>query len=603
MPTPNTKNNKTSHTIISPKNFLGFTLIELIVVITILVILGTIAFVNLGGFQSSARDSSRVSDLTNITKGLEMLLVRNGSVVPPESPVGGGLLTLTASGGSIIGYQGVVGSNVLSVIKMSTTQDPLDKKYYTYVTNGANTRYQVLALMEDASTTAFVPLSSEGERRGMRDGNILGGDKENIFIDTAFAGYETRTPAMKGYALGVLLASSGSLLNQPIQELISGNTSLDIQNFSGSLGGTAIGPLASYFSKSDSILPTSTGSILATALQISMNNGGNGFNAPSTCPSGFVPVPGNKEFNQPGFCVSKYAMTYGDADVPNSCNSSGAILCTPTPPAENTSSMTNWNTVAYMTGKSIASLPNKFPIANITQSQAIVACQSMGVGYHLITNNEWMTIARDIEAQGDNWSTGIIGSGGIYRGITVEGNSLTSLGCKTVDSNGSGSRTYATKPLATDTTKFGTAKGMDCDSKRQYRLSNGKIIWDMSGNVWSHVNKGNTVDGSMFNDASSLVSNACNGVNDWQAFSTGATADGVNTCNYVNGYSYANIGPKTPNLNSNNGIGRIFPFNIPNNVFFRGGDASHGPGAGIFTIHLDWHANSTTRFVGFRCTR
>ncbi|MDD2917269.1 MAG: type II secretion system protein, partial [Candidatus Gracilibacteria bacterium] len=97
-----------------PVSMLGFTLIELIVVITILVILGTIAFLNLGGFQSSARDSSRVSELTNITKGLEMLLVRNGSVVPPEAPVGGGLLTLTASGGSIIGYQGVVGSNVLS---------------------------------------------------------------------------------------------------------------------------------------------------------------------------------------------------------------------------------------------------------------------------------------------------------------------------------------------------------------------------------------------------------------------------------------------------------------------------------------------------------
>ncbi|MFA6091242.1 MAG: type II secretion system protein, partial [Candidatus Gracilibacteria bacterium] len=44
------------------KKYSGFTLVELIVVITILVILGTIAFLNLGGFQSNARDSRRVSD-------------------------------------------------------------------------------------------------------------------------------------------------------------------------------------------------------------------------------------------------------------------------------------------------------------------------------------------------------------------------------------------------------------------------------------------------------------------------------------------------------------------------------------------------------------
>jgi prepilin-type N-terminal cleavage/methylation domain-containing protein len=46
----------------------GFTLVELIVVITILVILGTIAFLNLSGFQSHARDSVRIENLTNLKK-------------------------------------------------------------------------------------------------------------------------------------------------------------------------------------------------------------------------------------------------------------------------------------------------------------------------------------------------------------------------------------------------------------------------------------------------------------------------------------------------------------------------------------------------------
>jgi hypothetical protein len=30
--------------------------------------------------------------------------------------------------------------------------------------------------------------------------------------------------------------------------------------------------------------------------------------APTTCPTGFIPVPGNTDFMQPGFCVAKYEM-------------------------------------------------------------------------------------------------------------------------------------------------------------------------------------------------------------------------------------------------------------------------------------------------------
>lgn len=55
----------------------GFTLVELIVVITILAILGTIGFVQLGGFAGSARDSVRISSLTNLKKGLDMFQIKS----------------------------------------------------------------------------------------------------------------------------------------------------------------------------------------------------------------------------------------------------------------------------------------------------------------------------------------------------------------------------------------------------------------------------------------------------------------------------------------------------------------------------------------------
>jgi prepilin-type N-terminal cleavage/methylation domain-containing protein len=77
----------------------GFTLVELIVVITILVILGTIGFVQLQGFAGSARDSARIENLTNLQKGLSLFQVVSGTYPMPESPV-----NITASG-TIIGYQ------------------------------------------------------------------------------------------------------------------------------------------------------------------------------------------------------------------------------------------------------------------------------------------------------------------------------------------------------------------------------------------------------------------------------------------------------------------------------------------------------------------
>ena len=41
---------------------------------------------------------------------------------------------------------------------MGNAQDPLDKKYYTYLVNSDYTKYQLLALLEDSTTlTSFIP--------------------------------------------------------------------------------------------------------------------------------------------------------------------------------------------------------------------------------------------------------------------------------------------------------------------------------------------------------------------------------------------------------------------------------------------------------------
>lgn len=61
----------------------AFTLVELIVVITILAILWTIAFITLNWYSKQARDSSRISDLSTIKTSLELFYIDAGKYPLP----------------------------------------------------------------------------------------------------------------------------------------------------------------------------------------------------------------------------------------------------------------------------------------------------------------------------------------------------------------------------------------------------------------------------------------------------------------------------------------------------------------------------------------
>jgi prepilin-type N-terminal cleavage/methylation domain-containing protein len=77
----------------------AFTLVELIVVITILAIMATIGFISLSGYGENARNSVRISDIRTIEKTLSFYDVSNDKFPLPDNAV-----TLTSSG-EIIGYQ------------------------------------------------------------------------------------------------------------------------------------------------------------------------------------------------------------------------------------------------------------------------------------------------------------------------------------------------------------------------------------------------------------------------------------------------------------------------------------------------------------------
>ena len=66
------------------KRSIGFTLVELAIVIAVIAVLATIAFVGYKGVQEDARDTQRIADMTSIAKVLEVYLASNKSYPSPQ---------------------------------------------------------------------------------------------------------------------------------------------------------------------------------------------------------------------------------------------------------------------------------------------------------------------------------------------------------------------------------------------------------------------------------------------------------------------------------------------------------------------------------------
>jgi len=183
------------------KKYRAFTLVELIVVITILAILATIWFVSFIGYQKSARESTRLSDVKLIEKQLSIYEVRNNTIPLPDNSV-----TITASG-TTIWYQWEVGTWVLIAMKqVGDIKDPLDDGLYSFFVDTSRQNYQMMAMMEkeESLRTSFTPETY------------------------ASTDYTVRYPRMFWAALWILTDTDKTPL-----EKIDGVTTLDVVNYSG----------------------------------------------------------------------------------------------------------------------------------------------------------------------------------------------------------------------------------------------------------------------------------------------------------------------------------------------------------------------------------
>jgi len=124
----------------------AFTLVELIVVITILAILGTIAFISLQWYSSQARDSKRISDIQNIKKSLELFSLNTWKYPKPDD------YNTVSYTWELIWYQWTVWEQVSTNLSRNLNEkptDPLIEEEYIYSTSNSQTEYEVLGLYEN----------------------------------------------------------------------------------------------------------------------------------------------------------------------------------------------------------------------------------------------------------------------------------------------------------------------------------------------------------------------------------------------------------------------------------------------------------------------
>lgn len=106
-------------------------------------------------------------------------------------------------------------------------------------------------------------------------------------------------------------------------------------------------------------------------------------------------------------------------------------------------------------------------------------CSELGKNYALMSNAEWMTIARDVESVDENWSGGKKGLGQLFS--TIKDSWLISYNSKTYikNLNNPFENIYMSKgaalPMSSASESTGSFK------KRVMKLSSGEYLWDLSG--------------------------------------------------------------------------------------------------------------------------
>jgi len=279
------------------------------------------------------------------------------------------------------------------------------------------------------------------------------------------------------------------------------------------------------------------------------------------CPHGYVYVPKDSDLESDPFCVMQYeAKPWSDSDSDNKVDS---IELHSSGCNESACTTKDWGTASYKPGSSAYGHPWRM----VTIETAKELCQTLGDDYDLISNDEWMILAKSIEAHSNNWTGGVLASGKLFKGNNGLSNinSYDSIFSTGVDL-GIGRNSLA--------------------ALTYFDGSSNETIWDLSGNLAEWVDWGQEDYVSYINylcpdDWADLDINFCDGKlneEDYLPFNPGNITSGYN-----NEYGLGLI---------EGGLGR---------ALLRGGSYRNGEYTGLFNASFAYSVNSAQKDIGFRC--
>lgn len=254
------------------------------------------------------------------------------------------------------------------------------------------------------------------------------------------------------------------------------------------------------------------------------------------CPSGYVVVPGSSYFHTKSFCVMKYE--------------------------------------AKNVGGVATSQASGTPWVSISQTSASSTAESACADCHLITDNEWMTIAANVLSVSANWSGGAVGSGYIYSGHN-DNSPVNPLAAST-DNDG-----YS-----------GTGNTTGSNQKRTLTLTNGATIWDLAGNVWEWTSQQLVTSNVGIPGDSGFA---------WREWNNGSLTLG----NLPTASSPSAISNTVATWSSAQGIGKIYANygDATTRAFLRSGNWYSGVNAGILELALSGIPSYVATDIGFRVAR
>ena len=259
----------------------------------------------------------------------------------------------------------------------------------------------------------------------------------------------------------------------------------------------------------------------------------------ASCPSGFIPVVGNSTLGVNDFCVMQFEAK--------------RVSGRPT------------------------SRPEGTPWVDIDAYNAFSACAGMSEtgfsgSFGLISNPEWMTIARQIEAQPSNWSGGSVGNGMIPRGHSDDSPSIA-LAVSDINDPYVGTGNHSAQ-----------GEGDGWEQRRRHTLAQNNVqIWDFAGNVYEWVDWIAGDEG--FTRAPSNVSYQWREFND--PIGSSITAD--------------DLAPSGDYISAH-GMGRWFASKrLYAGAALRGGHWFTTLNAGVFSLLLYFSPKITYSHIGLRC--